>query len=362
VVTEPALAKIEYVVERGMMPPARYVALHWDRSLGDAEEAAVLEFVRRHRGAHHATGKAAEPHATAALQPLPDPPKEDPAKVALGRKLYHDTRLSGDGTLSCASCHGLDKGGTDQVDVSTGIRGQKGPINSPTVFNSVYNIAQFWDGRAADLKAQAAGPVANPIEMGAEWDVVVTTLQADPALVAEVAAVYGGPVSQDNVTDAIAAFERTLVTPGAPFDRWLMGDASAMSEQAVRGYHLFVDNGCATCHVGKAIGGQSFELMGLRQPYFEGRDVKEVDRGRYNVTKDDRDLHRFKVPTLRNVELTYPYFHDASAKTLGEAVTVMARHQSPRAYTEAEAQDVVAFLEALTGTYEGRSLAEAPAP
>ena len=234
--------------------------------------------------------------------------------------------------------------------MSNGIRGQSGPINSPTVLNSSLHIRQFWDGRAADLAEQAAGPVANPLEMGAVWDDVVARLGADPSYVeAFRAAGYEG-VSQTNITDAIAAFESTLITPG-PFDRFLGGDLTAMNEQQQRGYMTFRTSGCISCHTGPALGGQMFQKMGLVRNYFElrGGELTEADNGRFNFTHQESDRHFFKVPTLRNVALTPPYFHDGSQETLAGAVRIMGQVQLGRDLTDAQVEDIVAFLGALNG-------------
>lgn len=273
------------------------------------------------------------------------------AKVLLGRRLFHDTRLSGDGTISCASCHSLDTGGAEHRPVSVGIRGQQGPINAPTVLNSGLNFVQFWDGRAATLEEQAAGPVANPIEMGASWDAVVATLRANEQDVAEFAAIYPDGITQANITNAIAEYERSLVTPSR-FDRFLRGDETALTEQERRGWATFQEVGCTACHRGANVGGTMFQRMGLVRNYFEmrGTPLTEADNGRYNVTHDEADRHKFKVPTLRNVELTAPYFHDGSQTELAGAVRIMGQVQLGRDLTDAQVNDIVAFLRSLTGT------------
>lgn len=299
----------------------------------------------------------------APLAALPAPPDVPQAKMELGRRLYNDTALSGDNTISCATCHSLDHGGAEPRRVSNGIRGQSGPINSPTVLNSSLHIRQFWDGRAADLAEQAAGPVANPLEMGAVWEDVVARLGADPTYVeAFRAAGYEG-VSQTNITDAIAAFESTLITPG-PFDRFLGGDHSALSEQQQRGYMTFRTVGCISCHTGPAFGGQMFQKMGLVRNYFElrGGELTEADNGRFNFTHQESDRHFFKVPTLRNVRMTPPYFHDGSQETLAGAVRIMGQVQLGRDLTDAQVEDIVAFLGALDGELPAHARLPASAP
>lgn len=283
------------------------------------------------------------------FEPLPEV-EVDPKKVELGRRLYFDTRLSGDGTLSCASCHSFDKGGADAAKVSTGIRGQQGPINSPTVLNAHLNFVQFWDGRAKDLEEQALGPVENPVEMGATWPEVVERLKADEKMVEWFDALYEDGITKENIAAAIAEFERSLSTP-APFDRYLQGDEDAISEKAKRGLDLFVKTGCVSCHTGPGLGGTMFQKFGLLEDYFpiRGGELTEADLGRYNVTKNEADKHMFKVPLLRNVALTAPYFHDGSVDDLGRAVEIMARVQLRKKLEPDEIEAIVAFLETLTG-------------
>ncbi len=308
------------------------------------------------------TPTPAEPEAPAAPRPLrelvgetfealPEDVELEMPKVMLGRALFHDRRLSGDETLSCATCHSLDHGGAEPRAVSTGIRGQQGPINAPTVLNSEHNFVQFWDGRAADLLEQAAGPVTNPIEMGGEWETILGRLRADTALVAQMTQAYGeNPVTQANVLDAIVQYERYLATP-SDFDRWLRGDDSALTEEEQRGLREFMDAGCPTCHRGMNVGGTMYQRMGLVHNYFERRGgaLTEADQGRFNVTHEEADRHMFKVPTLRNVELTGPYFHDGRETELAGAVRTMAYVQLGRELTDAQTNDIVAFLRSLTG-------------
>ncbi len=294
----------------------------------------------------------AKPVAAAAepLQPLPEKVDVNMDKVVLGRSLYHDTLLSGDSTLSCATCHTLDHGGAEPRKTSTGIRGQIGPINSPTVLNSAYNFVQFWDGRAKDLQEQAAGPVENPIEMGANWDEVVDNIKKDEEYAATFARLYADGVTKDNVTDAIAEYEKSLITPSR-FDAYLRGDENAITEAEKRGYATFKEVGCTACHTGVLAGGTMFQKMGLVKDYFvdRGTPITEADLGRFNVTKNPADKHFFKVPTLRNVELTPPYLHDGSRETLEETVRIMGTYQLGRELTDAQVNDIVAFLKSLTG-------------
>jgi len=284
-----------------------------------------------------------------ALEPITpiEPVKEiNSAKAELGKKLYFDPRLSKSGFISCNSCHNLSMGGTDNLKTSIGHNWQKGPINSPTVLNSSLNIAQFWDGRAADLKEQAGGPIANPGEMAFTHVLALEVLESIPAYVAEFTQVFGPDcINIDQVTEAIAEFEKTLSTPNGRFDQWLLGNTDAISETELAGYELFKSSGCVACHMGPGVGGSSFQKMGLVAPY----ETKNTAQGLAGVTGQDADRFKFKVPTLRNVELTYPYFHDGEVATLEEAVGTMGRLQLAREFQKAEIDQIVAFLKTLTG-------------
>jgi cytochrome c peroxidase len=268
------------------------------------------------------------------------------AMVELGKKLYFDPRLSKSGFISCNSCHNLSMGGTDNLKTSIGDHWNQGPINAPTVLNSSMNVAQFWDGRAADLKEQAGGPIANPGEMAFSHMLALEVLESIPAYVREFTQVFGPDcINIDQVTEAIAEFEKTLVTPNGRFDLWLLGDANAITAEELAGYQLFKNSGCVACHMGPAVGGSSFQKMGLVAPY----ETKNTAQGLAGVTGKDADRFKFKVPTLRNVELTYPYFHDGEAATLGQAVEVMGRLQLGKKFEQADIDQIVAFLKTLTG-------------
>ena len=280
------------------------------------------------------------------IQPIQPAKVTNPALVELGKQLYFDPRLSKSGFISCNSCHNLSMGGTDNIPTSIGDKWQQGPINAPTVLNSTLNVAQFWDGRAADLKAQAGGPIANPGEMGFSHTLAVGMLQTIPGYVTQFKKAFGSDqIDIDKVTKAIAAFEDTLVTPNSRFDKWLKGDKKALTANELAGYQLFKETGCVACHNGPAVGGNSFQKFGVVEPY-KGHSKAE---GRAAVTGKDADRFNFKAPTLRNVEMTYPYFHDGAANTLPEAVDTMARIQLGKKFTPEENAKVVAFLKTLTG-------------
>ncbi len=292
-------------------------------------------------GAVQAKGKSQEP-----IQPIAAHKVSNPAKVELGKKLWFDPRLSKSGFISCNSCHNLSMGGSDNLKTSIGDKWQKGPINSPTVLNSSLNLAQFWDGRAKDLREQAGGPIANPGEMAFTHDLAVDMLSSIPEYVAEFKKVFGSDkLTIDEVTRAIAAFEETLVTPNSRFDQWLKGNKKALTTQELRGYQTFKNSGCVACHNGPNVGGNSFQKMGIVEAY----KTDNAAEGRSAVTGKDADRFNFKVPTLRNVALTYPYFHDGAADTLPEAVDTMGRLQLGKKFTAEENADIVAFLKTLTG-------------
>lgn len=292
------------------------------------------------------------------IQPLQPAEIKNPEKVELGKQLFFDPRLSMSGIISCNTCHNLSLGGVDNVKTSIGHKWQAGPVNAPTVFNSSLAIAQFWDGRAEDLKAQAAGPIEAAVEMAMPHTLAVDVIQSIPGYVEQFKRIYGNDkVDMDKITDAIAEFENTLVTPGSRFDLWLQGDDNALTADEREGYDIFASSGCVACHNGPAVGGTSFQKMGVLEPYVSSSPAE----GRFAVTGKDAERFMFKVPTLRNVELTYPYFHDGEAATLEEAVDIMGRLQLGRQYREDELGKIVAFLKTLTGERPAMALPLLPA-
>jgi len=284
------------------------------------------------------------------IRPLPTTLNLNQQKVALGEKLFHDTRLSSDNSISCASCHNLSNGGDDDSIVATGVGGVKGPINSPTVLNSGFNFLQFWNGRAANLKEQAAGPVHNPIEMASNWEEVIEKIDDDLEYVNAFKEIYDDSMSGDYITDSIAEFERSLLT-FSPFDKYLRGDKSAVSQQAQHGYGLFKKYGCVSCHQGVGVGGNLFQRFGALVSYYQDKEVKDADYGRAEVTKNSEDMHVFKVPSLRNVARTAPYFHNGSADKLEDAIQTMAQLQLGRTIPAQDIASIKAFLESLSGNY-----------
>lgn len=294
------------------------------------------------------------------ITPIVAPSGPLSTQAELGRRLFHEPRLSGDGSVSCASCHPLDKGGMDGRARSVGVGGRLGVINTPTVFNASLHFAQFWDARAEDVRAQVDGPLLDPLEMGHSWPGIVAVLEGDAGYRAAFSALHPGAkrIEPDHVRAALGAFVETLLTPDAPFDRWLAGDDGALTADQARGYARFKSLGCAACHQGVAIGGNMMHVFGILGDYFadRGTPVTKADLGRFNQTGVDSDRHRFKVPSLRNVALTAPYFHDGSAGTLGDAVRVMIKYQLGREASDEDVRLLVAFLHTLTGQWQGRPL------
>lgn len=352
------LSKIENTALSQSMPPAKYSYVHWGTSLNKDERDIILAWAKQERKKNYTSPTVAQNFENEPLQPLMTSLDTDSAKVALGFDLYHDTRLSGDNTISCATCHSLETGGVDREQFSTGIKKQKGGVNAPTVYNSALNMAQFWDGRAADLKEQAAGPPLNPVEMGSiSFDEISSKLASDPAMNKRFLEIYPEGINQSTITDAIAEFEKTLLTPSR-FDNYLKGDVNALTADEKEGYELFKENKCATCHTGINIGGQSYEYMGIKKDYFvqRGTGLTDGDQGRFAVTKNKWDMHKFKTPTLRNVAITQPYFHDGSIETLKEVVVIMNQFQANKTLSSQETTKIISFLNSLTGSYNGKLL------
>jgi len=304
--------------------------------------------------------------AAFAFQPLPEKAPEPAdnlgtaAKIELGKQLYFDPRLSLDGTVSCNSCHNVMASGTDNKATSAGVAGKHGGRSAPTVWNSAFLSVQFWDGRADTLEDQAKGPILNPVEMAMPSEkAVIERLQQIPGYVTQFKAVFGNKgITLDNVVKAIGAFERILITPNGPLDRYLKGDKSALSTAAKRGMKTFEEVGCVACHNGANFSGPSLPVgQGFYQRFpsfssqYDSKYQLTADEGRYEATKKEADKHMWRVPTLRNVALTAPYFHNGAVKTLDEAVRVMAKAQLSKELTEQQVADIVAFLNSLTGEF-----------
>ncbi len=288
-----------------------------------------------------------------AINPIPLTVATDPRKVALGNRLFHEPKLSINETISCAFCHDLAKGGADGRRNASGVDNSIGTRNTPTVLNSGFNVAQFWDGRARTLEEQVDGPVHDLVEMGSNWPLILERLRHDASYATAFRAIYGDGVQIANVKNAIAEFERSLITPNSPFDRYLRGEAAALTAEEIRGYQLFKNLGCISCHQGVNIGGNLFQRLGVIVDYIDehgGRGKAGIAHfGRFNVTGLEEDKFVFKVPSLRNVDLTAPYLHDGSAADLKTVVKLMAWHQLGRRLEDKEVDGLVAFLKTLTG-------------
>lgn len=291
------------------------------------------------------------------LKPLPAVPQQDAQRVALGRQLFNETRLSVNGSLSCASCHHLTRGGADNKAFSIGFTGLPVAVNTPSVLNASLNFRQFWNGRADSLEAQIDEVVQSPSEMGSNWQHVVQTLSADAAYRTSFANAYPDGVTRDNVQNALASYERTLISANSRFDQYLLGDTQILSREEKYGYQRFKEYGCIACHQGVNIGGNMYQKFGVLGDYFQVRgNPVEADLGRYLVTGDEEDRNVFKVPSLRNVAITAPYFHDGSAATLEEAVDVMFKFQLGRIPSAEDKTLIIKFLKTLTGEWEGKAL------
>ncbi len=348
-IAQDIVRRLETVISNNAMPPIQYRVMHWDSKLDSNEKTILIRWLGQLKNS--------------VIEPITPITTLDQGKVLLGEKLFHDTRLSRDNSISCASCHDLKKGGTDQKQFSTGIDHAKGRINSPTVYNAFLNHKQFWDGRAENLEAQAHGPVHNPKEMGSNWDEVLTKLKEDPELIQEILKVYQlkkpEEISGDHLANSIAEFEMSLSTPNSRFDQYLHGNKGILSASEKQGFALFKKHNCSSCHLGAGLGGTSFQKMGLKKDYFNDRAqgqnhlnklaISKEDYGRMNKTKKDNDKYKFKVPLLRNLSLTYPYLHDGNAKTIEEAVRIMLEYQVGISKTNPrEVQLISAFLRTLT--------------
>ena len=297
-----------------------------------------------------AVSLAGEPRTNEPIRPIPELVDVNPEKVALGRLLFHDPRLSKDGAISCASCHDLASGGDDGRRVSIGVGGAEGMINSPTVFNSSLNFKQFWDGRTKDMAEQFDDLLQPPIKMGIPWPETVAKLHEDDEYPKRFEALYPDGINRPNIKDAISEFVASLVTPNSPFDQWLKGDDTALSEREKHGYALFKSYGCISCHQGTNVGGNLFQVFGVFGDYFKQRgNITEADLGRYNVTGNIADRHSFKVPSLRMAAHTPPYLHDGTAKTLRDAVDAMFEFQLGREAPDDDKDAIVAFIRTLAG-------------
>jgi cytochrome c peroxidase len=301
--------------------------------------------------------------STALFKPLPETfasAEQTEAQEDLGRKLYYDVRMSKNHDISCNSCHNLESYGVDGEPTSPGHKGVRGARNSPTVYNAAGHVKQFWDGRAADVEEQAKGPVLNPVEMAMpDEQHVVNVLESIPGYVEEFEAAFPEseePVTYDNFAVAVGAFERNLVTPSR-WDAFLAGKDDALTEKELKGFNLFMQNGCAACHNGELLGGKTFQKVGSVKEW-----PNQDDLGRFVETKEETDRMVFKTPSLRNVAKTAPYFHDGSVADLSEAVKMMSRHQLGKELSDEDTALIVAWLETLTGEIDQEYIAKPELP
>ena len=296
------------------------------------------------------TNKSGYSAMPSALLPLPQSVTLNQAKVTLGKQLFNDKRLSKDNTIACTSCHQLNKAGTDGLPTSVGISGLVGELNTPTIFNVGFNFRQTWIGKFNSLEEQVDAPILDEREMGIDWKTVLNKLKQDTMYQKAFGALYKNGMTPATIKNAIAEYERSLVSIDAPLDRYLRGDKNALNENEKAGLQLFKNYGCITCHQGVNIGGNMFQRFGVMGNYFDDRGViNPVDLGRFNITKRERDKYVFKVPSLRNVALTAPYFHDGSVATLEKAVTIMVRYQLGRDLPNDDLVLIIAFLNTLSG-------------
>jgi cytochrome c peroxidase len=309
-----------------------------------------------------AQGAPAQERDDEPISPLPLTVALDPARVALGARLFNDTRLSRAGRESCASCHPLDRGGVDGLARAPSASRADVLRNTPTVFNSGFNLSFNWDGSAPTLEAQADGVIRSPAQFDNDWATVLARLRADDGYAAAFKAAYPEGATQHSVLDALATYQRSLVTPNGRFDRYLRGDASALTSREQEGWRLFKAFGCVACHQGMNVGGNLYEKFGVFHDTKPGRRPGESpDLGRYAITHDERDREVFRVPSLRNVALTPPYFHDGRAATLADAVRTMGLVQLNRELRPEEIDAIVQFLGTLTGEFQGHPLTNAAA-
>ncbi len=291
------------------------------------------------------------------IKPIPLEMKLDQRKVSLGEKLFFDRRVSEDGTVACFACHGFNTGGADRTPLSRGIRGQEGAVNAPSIFNLAFNSRFSWDGRNESLEDQILKLMLNPKVMGTTWEKLSARLNTQPDYVEAFKSVFGEQANAKNISEAIVAFERSLITPNARFDKYLRGDKTAITEEEQRGYQKFKAYGCIACHQGVNVGGNMFQVFGVMGDYFKKRgNITPADFGRFNQTKNEADKHVFRVPSLRNVALTPPYFHDGSAATLDDAVDIMFQYQLGRPAPKADKELIIKFLRTLTGEFRGKPL------
>ncbi len=354
------LIKSQKVVSERSMPPMSFRIIHWKSGITKDKQKIFLRWIYELMATDHGWPLPAKDRPFEPIMPLPDSLPADFAKVNLGRILYHDPRLSADSTVSCATCHNPGSAGVDNLDYSVGAYGQPGMFSTLTTYNAVFHPFFSWEGNASTLALQSAMTLVDPVIMGNEsFEPVIDRLMADVPFTLLFTETYPDGLNADNITDALAQYHKVLITPDAPFDKYLQGDSEAIGPDAKKGYQLFKRLGCASCHNSIGVGGNSFEYMGLSNNFFSIRDrIRLPDLGRYRITARPEDIHKFKVPGLRNIELTHPYFHNASAPDLETAVEAMAYHQRDKLINKDKVHQIVSFLRTLTGTFREKPLTD----
>jgi len=291
------------------------------------------------------------------ILPIPLKTEVDTDKASLGEKLFFDTRLSSNNQLSCASCHQLDAGGDDNVAMGISTLTDQHIINTPSIFNAQYNFRQNWDGSVKTLEEQIDMVLNNQHEFDNNWADVIATLSEDDALSKDFHNVYQDGITKDNITNALVEFEKTLTTPNSRFDQYLRREDDTLSEKEIKGYLIFKELGCISCHQGVNVGGNLYQKFGVFYNYIAERgDIKKPDFGRMNVTNRQMDAYVFKVPSLRNIAVTAPYLHDGSAETIEEAISIMGKTQLGRTLSISEIHLIKSFLYTLTGKYKNKPL------
>jgi len=291
------------------------------------------------------------------ISPIPQDIEFNESRARLGERLFFDKRLSADNTISCSSCHQLDMGGDDNIALNTSLSNHQQVLNTPTIYNVIYNFRQYWNGSAENLQQQIELAVKDPQKLNNKWSNIIVKLAKDGEFKNNFNTAYADGLTKENIIDAIVEFEKTLITPNSRFDHYLRNDDKSLTQEELKGYTLFKELGCISCHQGTNIGGNLFQKFGLFYDYLAERgDIKKQDYGRFNSSNREMDKFVFKVPSLRNINVTAPYLHDGSAETIEQAISIMGKTQLGRTLTESEIALIKSFLKTLTGEYNNRPL------
>lgn len=351
------LEKLNEVFTYKKMPPDEYRITHWGSSLTEEDINLIQQWTEAERKAYLRQW-GMEEYAHLPIQPLPQQINVHPQKAALGKLLFADKRISGNDSVACSKCHIMASGGTDNQAFSKGATGRPLWINTPTLFNTAFHARMYWEGLVETLKDHAISEPLDPESLnGGSWKHIISKLSRDEALVKQFKTIYPEGMTAENISDSLAEYEKSLITPNSKFDKFLRGNTSALNETEKAGYDLFRKYRCLSCHAGPAMGGHSFEYIDLKDDYFKTRNMNRGDIGYAQFTKKARDLKRFKTPTLRNIELTAPYMHDASCSHLEDAVRIMLQYSvGVKNIANREEYLLTQFLKTLTGEWEGKPL------